>query len=154
MQEVDADAVDHRAVLAESVEQRLHPAPVVVPLPVVHKALDPPQRRALRPVVDEFLGRPACHVQPPPQVMQHALRYVQPHGHHLPAARRRHGQACGRGVRCRGGSGDPGGHGRRGGPRTQGTHGVQQPSTAEFVRLARHALLTPAHFLSIPENVK
>src|SRR3954471_2259861 len=59
MQEVDIEPVDLGGELLEAIEFRLARAPVVAISPIGADLLDPCQRRALAPIIDQLRLRPA-----------------------------------------------------------------------------------------------
>ena len=61
--EVDVQPVDLGLELRQRVESRLTPAPVVLGRPVAGELLHRRQLHALRPIGDEFLGRPASRMR-------------------------------------------------------------------------------------------
>ena len=68
MHEMDVEPVDLGLELREAIEARLALAPIVLPRPVAADVLDPGERRALAPVVDQLGLRPARASQPVLQV--------------------------------------------------------------------------------------
>src|SRR5262245_65636556 len=74
MNEMHVEAVDDRGELGEAVERRFALAPVVVLEPVAADLLDPLERRALAPIIDQFRLRPASATQSRPQVVEHFVR--------------------------------------------------------------------------------
>jgi hypothetical protein len=82
VQEVDAEAVEHRPELGQPVEAGLGRAPVVAVGPVPAQLPDVGERRALRPVVDGLRLRPPRAVEPIAQVDEGSLGDVEPEGLH------------------------------------------------------------------------
>ncbi|MGY2807899.1 hypothetical protein ACVIHF_004629 [Bradyrhizobium sp. USDA 4506] len=70
MNEVDVEPVDFGGELAEAVEPRLALPPVIGLGPIMADVLDPLQRRALAPVVDQLGFRPAGPAQPTTQILE------------------------------------------------------------------------------------
>ena len=73
VQEMNVEPVDLGGELRKAIEPRLAPAPVVLLGPVAADVLDPLQRRALAPVVDQFGFGPARVAQPRLQVVEHVV---------------------------------------------------------------------------------
>jgi hypothetical protein len=74
--EVDVDAVDLGDELRQSVQPRLHLAPVIVGLPVANELLDGRELHALRLVGNDLAIRPACRGETAAQIEQIFLRHV------------------------------------------------------------------------------
>src|SRR5260370_20953463 len=73
MQEVNIEPVNLRRVLCEAIEQRFTTAPIVLFSPIAADLLDPFQRRALAPVIDQFGFRPACPAQSRSEIVEHIV---------------------------------------------------------------------------------
>ena len=71
--EVDAEPVDLGRELRKAIERRLALPPVVLLAPVAADFLDPFQRRALAPVVDQLGLRPARVAQTRFQISEHGI---------------------------------------------------------------------------------
>ena len=72
--EVDVQPVDLGLELRQRVQSRLAPAPVVFGRPVAGELLRRRQLHTLRPIGDEFLGRPASRIDAAAQFFDLALR--------------------------------------------------------------------------------
>ena len=72
--EVDVQPVDLGLELRQRVQSRLAPAPVVFGRPVAGELLHRRQLHTLRPIGDEFLGRPASRIDAAAQFFDLALR--------------------------------------------------------------------------------
>src|ERR1700745_2159285 len=77
---MDAEAVDLSGELRHRVQFGLAAAPVVTGSPVGNQSLDRGQLNALRPVGDQFLGRPADGRDAPPQLSHVLVRHVDLEG--------------------------------------------------------------------------
>src|ERR1700675_1549702 len=73
VQEVNIEPVDLRRELREAIELRLATAPVVLLSPIAADLLDPLQRSALAPVIDQFSFRPACPAQSRFEIVEHIV---------------------------------------------------------------------------------
>ena len=73
MDEVDVDPVDISPGLVERVQPLLLRPPVVLVTPILDKALEIRQVRAVVPPCVRKLVRKACLCQPPFQVRQHGI---------------------------------------------------------------------------------
>src|SRR5882757_50115 len=73
MDEVDVEPVDLGGELAETIEPRLAPAPIIGLGPIVADVFDPCQRRTLAPVVDQLGFRPAGPAQPGAEILEHIV---------------------------------------------------------------------------------
>src|SRR5262249_46846680 len=71
--EMDVQAVDLGLELRQRVQSRLAPAPVVLGRPVAREVLYRRQLHTLRPIGDEFPGRPARRVDAAAQLVEPAL---------------------------------------------------------------------------------
>jgi hypothetical protein len=78
--EVNVEPVDPRDELRERIELRLRLPPVVVRAPVADELLQLGELRALRPVGDGLLVRPARGGNAPAQVVERGLRYLHLEG--------------------------------------------------------------------------
>ncbi len=74
MQVVDGKPIDLGGELTEPIERRLTLAPVVALAPVGADVLDPCERRALAPVVDQLCLRPARVAQTYLEVIEQSIR--------------------------------------------------------------------------------
>ena len=74
--EVDLDPVDLGRELRKRVQSRLALAPVVLGRPVAGELPQRRQLHALRPILDELLGGPACRRDAPAQVGQFRFRNI------------------------------------------------------------------------------
>src|SRR6476660_1665318 len=75
MDEVNVQPVDLGLELRQRVQSRFAPAPVVLGRPVAREVLYRRQLHALRPIGDEFPGRPASRIDAAAQLVDLALRY-------------------------------------------------------------------------------
>src|SRR6266516_3807331 len=75
MDEVDVQPIDLGLELWQRVQSRLAPAPVVLGRPVAREVLYRRQLHTLRPIGDEFPGRPARRINAAAQLVDLALRY-------------------------------------------------------------------------------
>ena len=96
VQEVNAEPVDLGGELRKAIEFRLARAPVIFLGPIAADILDPLQRRALAPVVDQFGLRPARVAQPRLEIVEHVVAdrnaigfYFCIHGHFFRCLRAR-----------------------------------------------------------------
>ena len=71
--EMDVQPVDLGLELRQRVQPRLAPAPVVIGRPVTGELLRRRQLHTLRPIGDEFPGRPARLANTPPQIVEHLV---------------------------------------------------------------------------------
>ena len=78
MDEVNVQPVDLGLELRQRVQSRLAPAPVVLGRPVAREVLYRRQLHTLRPIGDEFPGRPARRIDAAAQLVDLALRYFDP----------------------------------------------------------------------------
>ena len=78
MDEVDVQPVDLGLELRQRVQSRLAPAPVVLGRPVAREVLYRRQLHTLRPIGDQFPGRPARRIDAAAQLVDLALRYFDP----------------------------------------------------------------------------
>src|SRR5580704_1537579 len=70
---MDVYSVDLSGELSEAIEQCFSTAPVVVFGPVLADLLEPLQRRALAPVIDQLRLRPTSVTQPRPQIAENLI---------------------------------------------------------------------------------
>src|SRR6266850_3618376 len=70
---MNVEPVDFGGELRKAIEPRLAPAPIVLLPPIVADVLDPFQRRALAPVLDQFGFRPARVAQPRFEIVEHVV---------------------------------------------------------------------------------
>ena len=73
VQEMNVEPVDFGGELRKAIEPRLAPAPIVLFRPIAADVLDPFQRRALAPVLDQFGFRPARVAQPRLEIVEHIV---------------------------------------------------------------------------------
>src|SRR5579864_9112516 len=73
MEEVDAEPVDLAGELVKAIELRLARAPIICIGPVLTDILNPSQRRALAPVVDQLRMRPARAPQSRFEISKHIV---------------------------------------------------------------------------------
>jgi len=74
--EVNVETVDRRHELRQRIESRFRFPPVVGRAPVTHQFLQRGELYALRRIGDDFLVRPASHLEPATQVVQRLSRHV------------------------------------------------------------------------------
>src|SRR6476646_9111690 len=67
------EPVDFGGELCKAIEPRLAPAPIVLFRPIAADVLDPFQRRALAPVLDQLRFRPARVAQPRFEIVKHVV---------------------------------------------------------------------------------
>jgi hypothetical protein len=72
--EVDVQPVDLGRELRQHVQSRLAPAPVVLGRPVPREVLQRRQLHTLRPIGNEFPGRPACRIDAAAQLDEIGIR--------------------------------------------------------------------------------
>src|SRR6476646_76523 len=80
MDEVNVQPVDLGLELRQRVQSRFARAPVVLGRPVAREVLYRRQLHTLRPIGDEFPGRPACRIDAAVQLVELALRYFDSEG--------------------------------------------------------------------------
>ena len=70
---MNVEPVDFGGELRKAIEPRLAPAPIILFRPIAADVLDPFQRRALAPVLDQFGFRPARVAQPRFEIVEHVV---------------------------------------------------------------------------------
>ena len=73
VQEMNVEPVDFGGELRKAIEPRLARTPIVLFRPIAADVLDPFQRRALAPVLDQFGFRPARVAQPRFEIVKHVV---------------------------------------------------------------------------------
>src|SRR5258708_4135694 len=73
VEEMNVEPVDFSRELRKAIEQRLAAAPIIRFSPIAADLLDPFQRRALAPVVDQFGFRPSGPAQSRSEIVEHIV---------------------------------------------------------------------------------